>query len=74
MYLDKRIHYTDMTYKTRQSLWTLDWNEHVDRPFTSCCSSITVAHEHQNLGGKKCQKQYNFVEDIWNLWTAVCQV
>ena len=74
IYLDKRILYDNQMYETRQCLWILDWNEHVDRPFTSRDSRMNVAHERQNLGKKRhVRKQFTFVEQIWDLWTAVCR-
>ncbi|WAR07135.1 hypothetical protein MAR_017093 [Mya arenaria] len=34
IYLDKRIHYNNSSYKTRIDLATLSLNEHIDGPYT----------------------------------------
>ena len=47
---------------------SLDWNEHVDRPFTSRCAKQRVQNCRRNLGNKRYkEKSYNFVDEIWNL-------
>ena len=48
IYLDKLIHFQNAMYETRQNLWILDWNEHVDRPFTSRSSSMSVEHKRRD--------------------------
>ena len=72
IYLDKRIHYGEVCYKTRQNMWVLDWNEHVDRPITSRSDSMSAEHNRRNLGKKRyTKKTYDFVTKMWNLWVAV---
>ena len=44
MYLDKRIHYKDTMYELRRDLCVLDWNEHVDRPYTSVYRRVRAGH------------------------------
>lgn len=68
IYLDKRIHYHDKMYEIRSWLSVLDWNEHVDRPYTSIYRCLRAEHPRQH-GGKKVYKRktYKFVQDIWEL-------
>ena len=69
IYLDKRIHYGNITYETRQNLWVLDWNEHVNRPYTSRYKKQRVDNERQNFGQKTyTKKTYNFVDQLWDKW------
>ena len=68
IYLQKRIHYKDLMYRLRMNLAVLNWNEHVDRPFTSRSSSEQVHHNRRHLGKKRHKKKtYIFVSDIWEL-------
>ena len=72
IYLDKRIHYGSEMYETRENLWILDWNEHVDREITSRSSQMSAQNERMNLGKKRHKrKTYTFVDKIWDLWTSV---
>lgn len=72
LYLDKRIHYGDHMYELRSNLAVLDWNEHVDRPFTSINRSRNVHHLRQHSGKKVYQrKTYRFVQDIWDMLVYV---
>ncbi|MEW8544680.1 MAG: hypothetical protein AB2693_14230 [Candidatus Thiodiazotropha sp.] len=72
IYLDKRVHMRNRTYEMRRDLAILDWNEHVDRPFTSRCTKQQVQNCRRNLGTKRYKKKsYKFVEEIWTLLTDV---
>jgi hypothetical protein len=75
IYQDKRIHYGDQVYKLRIQLAVLDWNEHVDRPYTSRHTSIRPDHPRRHLGKKVYKKKtYKFVQDIWEMLKAVLQI
>ena len=72
IYLDKRIHYRDTSYMIRSNLSVLDWNEHVDRPYTSIHRSFQSRSMRQRSGTKVYKKKtYNFVEKIWKLYLQV---
>lgn len=72
IYLDKRIHYKERMYKTRSQLTVLDWNEHVDRAFTSVYHRMSAKHNRRNHGKKKYKKKtYAFVEELWELIVSV---
>lgn len=74
MYLQKRIHYKEMTYSMRINLAVLNWNEHVDRPFTSRRTLQQVHHNRRYLGKKAYKKKtYMFVNDIWQLLIRVIE-
>ena len=65
MYLDKRVHYKNTIYELRRDLCVLDWNEPVDRPYTSVYRRIRPDHMGRRSGTKKYKKKtYNFVKDI----------
>ena len=65
MYLDKRIHYKNTMYELRRDLSVLDWNEHVDRQYTSVYRRIRPDHMGRRSGKKRYKKKtYNFVRDI----------
>ena len=62
IYLDKRIHYKNTMYELRRDLCVLDWNEHVDRQYTSVYRRIRPAHMGRRSGKKNYKKKtYNFV-------------
>ena len=68
-YLDKRIHFSsDDSYKMRYNLCILDWNEHVERPFTSISKRrMSVEHSRRQKGSKVYKKKtFRFVQDLWN--------
>ena len=68
VYLDKRIHLKNRTYEMKRDLAILDWNEHVDRPFTSRCTRQQVQNCRRNLGNKRYKKKsYTFVRELWCL-------
>ena len=72
IYLDKRVHYGNRTYELRSNLAVLDWNEHVDRPYTSISTSARSKNPRRQVGKKVYRrKTYTFVENIWNLYLAV---
>lgn len=72
IYLDKRIHYGNLMYELRSNLAVLDWNEHVDRPYTSICTTVRSKNPRRQIGKKVYRrKTYVFVENIWNLYIAV---
>ena len=72
IYQDKRIHYGNVMYKMRIELAILDWNEHVDRPYTSVHKSMRPNHPRKHLGKKAYKKKsYKFVKNIWELLVAV---
>jgi hypothetical protein len=74
IYQDKRIHYGNTMYKLRIQLAILDWNEHVDRPFTSRSQSMRPDHPRNQLGKKAyTRKSYRFVRTIWEMLVAVIQ-
>ena len=65
IYLDKRIHYKNTMYELRRDLCVLDWNEHVDRQYTSVYRRIRPAHMGRRSGKKTYKKKtYNFVRDV----------
>jgi hypothetical protein len=35
IYMDKQIHYGNKMYEVRSNLAVIDWNEHIDRSYTS---------------------------------------
>ncbi|XP_040066013.1 uncharacterized protein LOC115320344 [Ixodes scapularis] len=68
IYLQKRIHYQDRSYKLRQSLALLDWNEHVGRGYTSRYSIEDCRHPDRQGGKRKYfRKTYSFVQKIREL-------
>jgi hypothetical protein len=70
IYLDKRLHYGDRMYELRSNL--ADWNEHVDRPFTSISKSRYSHHPRRQRGKKVYHKKtYYFVQDIWDYLISV---
>ena len=72
VYLDKRIHLKNRTYEMKRDLAILDWNEHVDRPFTSRCTKQWVQNCRRNLGNKRNKKKsYTFVRALWCLLVDV---
>ena len=50
IYLDKRIHYGDLMYELCSALVVLDWNEHVDRPYTSVHKSLKANKPRMHSG------------------------
>ncbi len=71
IYLDKRIHYKETMYKLRSQLTVLDWNEHVDRAFTSIYYKLSGAHIRRHQGKKQYKKKsYLFVQELWELLMA----
>jgi hypothetical protein len=74
IYQDKRIHYGNTMYILRIQLAILDWNEHVDRPFTSRSQSMQPDHPRNQLGKKAyTRKNYRFVRTVWDMLVAVIQ-
>ena len=68
IYLDKRLHYKNQSYKIRRDLALHDLNEYVDREFTSRAQRHNVYHSRRNLGQKAYKKKaYKFVDEIWAL-------
>ena len=67
IYLDKRIHYKNTMYELRRDLCVLDWNEHVDRQYTSVYQRIRPDHMGKS-GKKKYKKKHETLSFIWNLW------
>jgi hypothetical protein len=66
LYLDKRIHYRDLTYEMRRNLAVLDWNEHVSRDHTSVWHAWTDGYEKRGTEKKKYKpKSFCYVEQIW---------
>ena len=68
-YLGKRIHYrNDSSYLLRFNLAVLDWNEHVERPYTSISKRrMSVEHSRRQKGAKVYKKKtFNFVERLWS--------
>ncbi len=57
IYLDKRIHYKERMYKLRSQLCVLDWNEHVDRAFTSVYFRMSASHNRRTRGKKAVQEE-----------------
>ncbi len=71
MYLDKRIHYQDRMYKLRRDLSVLDWNEHVDRPYSSISLKLRPDHTRRKAGKRVLRsKTYAFVTELWQLVTV----
>lgn len=72
IYLDKRIHYGNRMYELRSNLAVLDWNEHVDRPYSSICKTARAKNPRRQVGNKVYRrKTYTFVENIWTYYLAV---
>ena len=68
IYLDKRVHFGHQMFELRAALSVLDWNEHVDRPYTSIHHSIRANRPRQHRGQKVYKKKTNnFVDNIWDL-------
>lgn len=68
IYLDKRIHYKNTMYELRANLSIMDWNEHVDRPFTSIKKSSRPQHPRRHQGKKAYKrKTYSYVDHIWSV-------
>ena len=57
IYLDKRIHYQTTMYELRSNLAVLDWNEHVDRPFTSITKSAMSSKPQRPSGPQSLQEK-----------------
>ena len=75
VYLDKRIHLKTRTYEMKRDLAILDWNEHVDRPFTSRCTKQRVQNCRINLGNKRYKKKlYTFVPHVRELLCLLVDV
>ena len=72
IYLDKRIHYQNKMYVLRRDLSVLDWNEHVDRPYTSSYRRVRPDHMGRRSGKKRYKKKtYEFVKNILeHLWAV----
>ena len=72
IYLDKRIHYQNKMYVLRRDLSVLDWNEHVDRPYTSSYRRVRPDHMGRRSGKKRYKKKtYDFVKNILeHLWAV----
>ena len=74
IYLDKRLHYKNKTYELRRDLSVLDWNEHVDRPYTSTYKRIRPDHMGRRSGKKRYKKKtYTFISDIMDHLIAVAE-
>lgn len=64
IYQDKRIAFGDMQYNARSNLAVLQWNENVDRDFTSI-SNQRNTRPPRSQRGKKNYKQKTFVKSIF---------
>ena len=74
IYLDKRLHYKNKMYELRRDLSVLDWNEHVDRPYTSTYKRIRPDHMGRRSGKKRYKKKtYTFISDIMDHLIAVAE-
>jgi hypothetical protein len=67
IYQDKRIAFGDMQYNARSILAVLQWNENVDRDFTSISNQRNPRAPRSQRGKKNYkQKTFKFRENIWN--------
>ena len=67
VYHDKRISFGEKEYKRRTCLSVLDWNENVDRDYTSVSEWEDAKAPRRKSGHKNLRpKTYNFVEKIWS--------
>ena len=67
IYQDKRIAFGDMQYNARSNLAVLQWNENVDRDFTSISNQRNPRAPRSQRGKKNYkQKTFKFRENIWN--------
>lgn len=67
IYHDKRITFGAKEYRRRTHMSILDWNENVDREFTSAVLWEDVKNPRRRSGHKNLKSKSNdFVKDIWN--------
>lgn len=65
-YHDKRINFSKPVYIFRTNLAILDWNEHVNRPFTSTKNIQDAKNPRRQLEIKVLQRKcYNMWSEIW---------
>ncbi|KAK3086820.1 hypothetical protein FSP39_023965 [Pinctada imbricata] len=68
LYQDKRIKFGDKEYKRRTNLATLDWNENVDREYTSISYYEDARRPRCRSGNKNLKPKTNhFCTSIWKL-------
>ena len=66
IYHDKRITFGEKEYKRRTNLSICDWNENVDRDFTSVVLFEDAKNPRRRSGHKNLKpKTYTFVKRIW---------
>ena len=66
-YHDKRINFSKPVYVLRTNLAVLDWNEHVNRQFTSTKNVQDVKHPRRQIEVKILKrKSYNMWNEIWD--------
>ena len=67
IYHDKRITFGEKEYKRRTHLSIIDWNENVDRDYTSVVLYEDVKNPRRRVGHKNLKpKSYNYYNVIWN--------
>ena len=67
IYHDKRITFGEKEYKRRTHLSIIDWNENVDRDYTSVVLYEDVKNPRRRVGHKNLKPQsYNYYNVIWN--------
>ena len=61
-------------YALRTSLAVMDWNEHVDRPFTSTSTPVRVVNPRRRAPKKVLvDKTFNFVRNLWDKYVIALQ-
>lgn len=74
-YLPKRIHFSTVTFKMRMNLAVLDWNENVNRSYTSASKVKDLRRPDRRTPMKVLvRKKYNFVELLWAMFVTHNQV
>lgn len=67
VYHDKRISFGEKEYKRRTNLSVLDWNENVDREFTSISEWEDLTSPRRKVGKKNLKpKTFKFIRKIWD--------
>lgn len=71
IYLPKRIHFSTKVFDMRMSLALLDWNENVNRPYTSQ-SKVHDLRRPDRHGEMKVHvdKTFHFVDMLWEMYIA----
>jgi hypothetical protein len=68
-YLPKRIHFDSEVFRMRMNLACMDWNENVDRAYTSTKFTIDLRRpDRRTLMKVLVKNSYSFVDDIWELF------